>query len=601
MYGIMIRKFVLRGENKQDSVIEFKKGFNVIYGPSDTGKSLIVEYIDYVFGNSSEVKQTKYTEGFSYVLVEIESFYNNKLFTIARNIVNATDDILIEEKELSLFEMDNAQTYSLNKKGSRLLSDFYLENIGCEYRNIYSNKRGETKRFSFRNFIRFALLDENRISDKTSIVFATSSTHSDFKNFDALNTLNVILTGTKIETVEKADLERQKTLIEGMIIAIQDNIINIQKQNAELEKKKNCINIQNLYDIKNAIVSAIEEKKGEIQKINNRTSFLKKELREQTLQMLQIDNEIEKLSLLRNNYLSDRGRLEFIHQSTEVNEELIECKCPICNSKVSTAEIDPNFKRKIIFEVKHINTLIDSIDFSLKNYNQERNKVKANTEKIQLTISEIEKNDAIGLAHELSELIKKLNEVSSKIYIFQKYTANNRSILKCQRKIDDLKQQIQNTQKEKIDTNLLTDKIYEELSAIYKKHLVKCNIIKEEETVIYNKEKKDFIINGQEKAAFGKGTRSILNSFFALSIMEYCNDQNLCHPNLIILDSPVATYYEENNVDRQNNMDSMFYNEMAINSNNKQVLIFENREPKNLSGNIIHFVKEGEGRKGFIQ
>ena len=49
-----IQKIIVTGLEKTDSVIELSNGLNIIYGPSNTGKTYIVKCIDYMFGYDKE-------------------------------------------------------------------------------------------------------------------------------------------------------------------------------------------------------------------------------------------------------------------------------------------------------------------------------------------------------------------------------------------------------------------------------------------------------------------------------------------------------------------------------------------------------------------
>ena len=46
-----IEKIIVTGSGKTDSIIELSNGVNIIYGPSNTGKTYIVKCIDYMFGS----------------------------------------------------------------------------------------------------------------------------------------------------------------------------------------------------------------------------------------------------------------------------------------------------------------------------------------------------------------------------------------------------------------------------------------------------------------------------------------------------------------------------------------------------------------------
>lgn len=49
--GLYIKKLIVSGGGKEPSVLEFDEGLNIICGPSNTGKSYILECIDYLFGS----------------------------------------------------------------------------------------------------------------------------------------------------------------------------------------------------------------------------------------------------------------------------------------------------------------------------------------------------------------------------------------------------------------------------------------------------------------------------------------------------------------------------------------------------------------------
>ena len=83
---LKLTKLVLTGENKQDAIIDFKDGLNVIAGASDTGKSFAFECIDYALGSSSKLKEVPEVDGYQSVFLEIEDIGRRVIFTIERGI-----------------------------------------------------------------------------------------------------------------------------------------------------------------------------------------------------------------------------------------------------------------------------------------------------------------------------------------------------------------------------------------------------------------------------------------------------------------------------------------------------------------------------------
>lgn len=55
-YGFIILKLKLTGKDIPTAEIDFKRGVNVITGASNTGKSFILNCIDYMFGAGEILK-----------------------------------------------------------------------------------------------------------------------------------------------------------------------------------------------------------------------------------------------------------------------------------------------------------------------------------------------------------------------------------------------------------------------------------------------------------------------------------------------------------------------------------------------------------------
>ena len=77
MNRFTIRKLTVSGGGHQDSIIEFTDGLNIIIGPSNTGKSLIMDCIDYVFGFTPKInrpsKIVDNSNGYTHVELELKT------------------------------------------------------------------------------------------------------------------------------------------------------------------------------------------------------------------------------------------------------------------------------------------------------------------------------------------------------------------------------------------------------------------------------------------------------------------------------------------------------------------------------------------------
>ena len=150
----------------------------------------------------------------------------------------------------------------------------------------------------------------------------------------------------------------------------------------------------------------------------------------------------------------------------------------------------------------------------------------------------------------------------------------------------------------------------EEFSEIVKKMLVAWNFIEEKSEVEFDKKSKDLCVDGKNKELFGKGARAIINSAFLIGLMKYCYNNELSHPGVVILDTPLTTFKEKdkaaNEKDESVGKDIKIavYEKLAKFGREYQIIIFENEEPNDeLKENVnyIHFSgNTNVGRKGFI-
>src|SRR5688500_11002637 len=69
--GFCIRALSLIGASVPEARVEFDSGFSLIVGPSDTGKSFILQCIDYMLGGGKAPKEIPEAAGYESARLEI--------------------------------------------------------------------------------------------------------------------------------------------------------------------------------------------------------------------------------------------------------------------------------------------------------------------------------------------------------------------------------------------------------------------------------------------------------------------------------------------------------------------------------------------------
>ena len=72
MSGLLLRYLAYLGPNIPTADLSFEPGLNVICGASETGKSLIVESIDFMLGQKDPVRDVPEREGYDKIRMQLE-------------------------------------------------------------------------------------------------------------------------------------------------------------------------------------------------------------------------------------------------------------------------------------------------------------------------------------------------------------------------------------------------------------------------------------------------------------------------------------------------------------------------------------------------
>ena len=80
-FGFAFRRLALTGSAKATAEVTFRRGLNVIAGPSDTGKSFIAQCLDYALGGGDPPKEIPQAEGYSTsVVLEMEANSDQRVY-----------------------------------------------------------------------------------------------------------------------------------------------------------------------------------------------------------------------------------------------------------------------------------------------------------------------------------------------------------------------------------------------------------------------------------------------------------------------------------------------------------------------------------------
>ena len=112
-YGLYLTKLAVLGNGKTSAEVSFSKGLNVISGASETGKSYIIECIDYILAGKDPPKNIKEAEGYQKIQAELRTF-DGRIFTLSRQF----NDNLILMSECPYEEFGQSESLKLSTQHS---------------------------------------------------------------------------------------------------------------------------------------------------------------------------------------------------------------------------------------------------------------------------------------------------------------------------------------------------------------------------------------------------------------------------------------------------------------------------------------------------
>lgn len=165
MNRFYLNKLIVSGGQHQSSIIEFNPGFNLIIGPSNTGKSFIMDCLDYALGASpSKTHPSKVLDANNgYELISLELTTQGGSVTLNRKIGDSKIEVISSDPSIK-----NGR-YSVSNTAKKNINSVFLSLLGIDSEHkILSSEKGTTQNLSWRTILHFFFLRQADIARETS-------------------------------------------------------------------------------------------------------------------------------------------------------------------------------------------------------------------------------------------------------------------------------------------------------------------------------------------------------------------------------------------------------------------------------------------------
>jgi hypothetical protein len=206
MPSLCIRHLCFTGSEKEPALIEFGQGLNVIYGASDTGKSFILEAINFMLGGSDPLRDIPERVGYDQILLGVELSEGTN-FTLIRSTRGGDFRFLHGLHREAAYDAGDKLAQRYNERNDKNVSTFLLDKIGLHQKKI-KDKKNSTCNLSFRNLCPLFLISEESIQKTKSPILSSNS----INNTKEYSSFRLLITG--VDDISLIFASRQKSISE---------------------------------------------------------------------------------------------------------------------------------------------------------------------------------------------------------------------------------------------------------------------------------------------------------------------------------------------------------------------------------------------------
>lgn len=586
-----IKKVGLLGQ-KGDSFLELQKGLNIVGGSSNTGKSIIVECIDYALGDKDYNIEL---DGYDSVYLVLS--HNKGEIKITRKLAHGyvtidSNNPLVPSGEYPI------KKKSGKKKEEPFLDDFLLKLIDIEPRlDIVVTQEWKKQNFTFRTCLSsFIIKQENIIRRESPYLPLEPNSARAYKSG-----LLFLWTGERFLNDDNKEGMRMRRARKSAVESYVQELL--KKVAEEKEKLKQAASID-----PEAVEGKIKDTLLLIEQKESEMAILFEENKKITSDIIDIDDQIsEKSSLLikydslNSQYHADAKRLQLVIEG-EIKGNAIEkdMYCPFCNGKLeksiqqSCADAAAAELLKLAPRIKDLDEATSSLTDTKNFLVEQRNELMARKKEILEKINYEIKPLITKLKCEINELKQSIEDAKmAKLLLEQEKTYKA--------KLESLAVDLKDENKQFIVMSHY-DEIISSLNVEYNR-LLKLANYKFTNNAVF--EDFDFVIDGKHKRSQGQGYRAYLNAIAVLSLYNCLENEGIYNMPFLVMDSPIQSLVENDNVDWENSMKTGLFKCLNECTKNKQIIVIENKFPKNFDyskANVVSFTKdEATGRYGFAK
>lgn len=604
--GFQIRRLTLVGRGVPNAEVQFNDGLNVVSGPSDTGKTFIVQCIDYMLGGKDVPESIPEAAQYETVRLSLSVSAGDHEVVLERSIRGGDFKLL----SAGMVDKHLSAKHSAGVKDS--VSQYLLGLSALTEKKVRKNKQGVTREVSFRDLARLILVDEETIISKTSPILTGQYTTGTAESA----IFRLLLTGVDDSSLISSEDPKVAKGKQAGKVEMLDLLLNQTKgRMAEMQLSGD---VQSWQGQLAQIETLFEAAKKELAIEQQNAAQLEGMRRVELSRLRQLESRMgvlrelqRRFSLLEQQYISDLRRLENIAEASTRLGQMNEERCPVCGATAEhqehehqKAEAAPeDVAQSCLAEADKIRLLIS--DLHLTRADNDREIARLDDMSTQA------KERVRAVATQLTDMLKPRVEIAL-LNFRESQTSRDtyRRALELQGRVNELQGLLIGLGLATTDkgAELESARVRSDEAEVFSKEvesLLRAWHFPGLDRVTFSEGDQDIVISGRTRSSHGKGVRAIAHAAFNLALLKSCLKGEMPHPGFVLIDSPLVVYREPDTDESgfSHDVKDAFYRSIAEDFRASQVIIFENEDPPSDLGadaNIIRFTGASHGRQGFI-
>ncbi|MGV3103850.1 AAA family ATPase [Rothia sp. 32237D007AR] len=590
---------------KPDSSIKFSPGLNIICGPSNSGKSWVLDCIDYAFGKEASKfaldEKNRYTE----VILNLSTSEGH--IGLRRPIGKGNSNVEVTSTHHGI---DSGIYKSRHTKGHQSVDSILLRLIGYENPEklkVISSRDFKTKAFTWRTFWPAFYADKDRIPSKSSVLLPTQATSIPA----AKCALASLVTGRDYAAWAREESTDTRKLKNNAVIEYLEQ--QPEKITARIESIEQALGTSDEEEIKH-LVSKISNRAELVQQ---RIDLAMAEGRRIVGQLQQVRGDIAESSALSAryeelaaSYMARIERLDFVQLGRHLlSEHPVAHSCPVCDRELDP-EFHPDVQEYNPAERDELVQRLEDLKHALRQMGDDRKALHLQQEALQTQADQINQLIKGELQPELNSLRAALDSHTALVAM---RTEREELISQLARIAEEVKErrERQFTVGTFNPLGEFPDEFWTAMDTNLLDTLGACSF-PSLNTATFSRQLFDATINGKSKAKQGKGYRSFVNTAVMLALRDYLASDGANHnPGLLIIDTPLLglddQQLDEELMDVREKIPQSLYEYLINVQNDGQIIIADNTkfmpdlDVIDNDCNIIRFTRRiDQGRFGFL-